>query len=350
MSTLQVTASRHFLRWLEQQEISLAVTTYQAGKIFLIGRKSNGRLGVHMRTFDRAMGLCVQDQTLWAATAFQIWRFENIMRDGPDEEGVDRLYVPRAGYTTGDIDVHDLAWSDERLHFVTTLFSAVATLSDRDSFKPVWTPPFISKLAAEDRCHLNGLTTVDGIPRYATAVADSDAASAWRDHRVDGGVVIDIVNNEVIARGFSMPHSPRWHRDKLWLLDSGTGHLGYLKDGQFERVAFLPGYARGLAFCGKYALVGLSRPRNDPTFVGLPLQDALEQRKAQPKCGVFVVNLDTGDIEQWVEMADPVHELYDVAVLPGAVRPKMLGFQTDTVRHTVTAEGNPGMWLARPDT
>lgn len=348
MSELKVTASRRILNWLAQENLSLAVSTYQAGKIFLMGRNRKGRLGVHMRTFDRAMGLHASGQTLWAATAFQIWRFENIMRTGPDAEGVDRLYVPRAGFTTGDIDVHDLACGDDgKLYFISTLFSTLCTLSETDSFKPLWQPPFISKLAAEDRCHLNGLAMVDGAPRYVTAVAESDSAAAWRDHRTEGGVVVEISANEVVARGFSMPHSPRWHQGKLWLLDSGTGYLGYLDGERFERVVFLPGYARGLSFAGRYAIVGLSRPRHDPSFTGLPLQDELDRRKAKPKCGVFIVNLDSGDIEEWVELDEPLHELYDVAVLPGVVRPKMLGFKNDAIRYTVTSEGSAGIWQSK---
>ena len=265
---MKVINSRHFEPWLAQENISLAVSTYTAGKLMLVGRKSTGGLGLFERTFNRCMGLWADGQTLFAGTAFQIWRFENILEDNAIEGDYDHLLVPRTGHVTGDIDVHDLAWSGDRLWFITTLFSSLATLSERASFKPEWQPGFITKLAAEDRCHLNGLAIVDGKPRFVTAVAACDSAAAWRDHRADGGVVIDIDSDEVIARGLSMPHSPRWYRDKLWLLDSGSGRLGYLDGERFEPVAFMPGYARGLAFSGDYAIVGVSRPRNEPTLPG----------------------------------------------------------------------------------
>lgn len=327
----------------------MAVSTYTAGKLMLVGRKSTGGLSLFERTFNRCMGLWADEKKLFAGTAFQIWRFENILEQNATEGDYDHLLVPRTGYITGDIDVHDLAWCGDRLWFITTLFSSLATLSESASFKPEWQPEFISKLAAEDRCHLNGLAVVDGKPRFATAVAACDSAAAWRELRAEGGVVIDVDSNELIAQGLSMPHSPRWYRGKLWLLDSGSGHLGYLDGDHFQRVAFLPGYARGLAFSGDFAIVGVSRPRNEPTFFELPLERELSKRNASAKCGVFVVRLSSGDVEHWFEFGEPIHELYDVAVLPGVRRPKALGFKTDEIRYTVNIEGNPTIWKRKPN-
>lgn len=342
-TSMQVVGSRNFETWLESQNVSLAVSTYTAGKLMLVGRKSAGGLGLFERTFNRCMGLWSNGQTLFAGTAFQIWRFENILRAG-EEDDFDRIYVPRVGYTTGDIDVHDIAFADDELWFVTTLFSSVATLSERDSFKARWQPPFVSRVAAEDRCHLNGLAMKGARPRYATAVAETDMAAAWRDHRRAGGVLMDISQNSVLLRGLSMPHSPRVYEDRLWLLDSGRGNLGYVDGERFEPVAFLPGYARGLAVAGDYAIVGVSRPRNEPTFAGLQLEDELRKRGAKAKCGVYVVNLNSGDIEHWLEFSDPIHELYEVVTLDGVRRPKALGFKTKEIRYTVTHEDAATIW------
>ena len=164
--------------------------------------------------------------------------------------------------------------------FVATSFGCIATLAERSSFTPLWRPPFLSKLAAEDRCHLNGLALADGRPRYATAVSTSDVVDGWRDRRRDGGVVLEIPDGRVIASGLSMPHSPRLYRGRLWLHNSGTGHFGSIDPGggRFEPLTFCPGYLRGLAFVGDYAVVGLSRPRDDKTFGGLALEDELAKR------------------------------------------------------------------------
>jgi uncharacterized protein (TIGR03032 family) len=346
---LKIDASRGLPAWLAEQQVSLAFTTYQAGKLFLLGLKPDGRLSVFERTFDRAMGLWGDGDTLWLSSAYQLWRFENVLAPGQWDQGFDRLYVPRVGHTTGDLDIHDLApGADGSLVFVNTLFSCLATLSERASFRPLWRPPFVSRLAAEDRCHLNGLATDRGEPRYVTCVSRSDVADGWRDRRRDGGCALDVATGEAVVEGLSMPHSPRLHEGRLWLLDSGNGFLGRvdLERGRFEPVVFCPGYARGLAFFGNHAVVGLSRPR-EGTFQGLALSENLEARGAEARCGLLVVDLTLGEIAHWVRLDGPVEELYDVAVLPGVARPTALGFKTQEVRYMVTAEGDPRIWRAQ---
>ena len=216
----------------------------------------------------------------------------------------------------------------------------LAALSEAHSFKPLWQPAFISKLAAEDRCHLNGLAMRDGQPAYVTAVGCSDVADGWREHRADGGVVIDVNTNEIVCSGLSMPHSPRWHNGRLWLLNSGTGDFGYVnpQTGQFEPVCFCPGYMRGLSFHGDFALIGISKPRHNKTFSGLALDVNLKSRHAEARCGVQVVDLRTGDVVHWLRMEGVVEELYDVVVLPGVRRPMALGFKTDEIRRILSIE------------
>ena len=229
-----------------------------------------------------------------------------------------------------------------RLVFVNTLFTCLATTDDTYNFVPLWQPPFVSKLAAEDRCHLNGLALRDGQPRYVTAVSESDVADGWRDHRNEGGIVMDVRSNEVVARGLSMPHSPRWYRDRLWLLDSGTGYFGFvdLDSGEFERVAFCPGYLRGLCFAGNYAIAGLSLPRHNRSFQGLALQDHLEEKNAEPRCGICVIDLNTGDVVHHLRVEGVVVELYDVVALPHAKRPMMLGFRNEEIHRLLSIGPN----------
>ena len=338
---LELVGSRQFISWMTEHQISLAFTTYQTGKLFLIGVKNDGRLSVFERTFNRCMGLWADGQTLWLSSLYQMWRFENVLEPGQNANGYDRLYVPQIGYTTGDIDIHDVAVdSDGQVVFINTLFGCLGTLSKTHSFKPLWRPPFISKLAAEDRCHLNGLAMRDGKPRYVTAVSQSDVNDGWRDRRRDGGVIIDIETNECIVNGLSMPHSPRVYRDKLWFLDSGNGFFcnADLDGSNVEQITFCPGYQRGLAFCGDYAIVGLSKPRENKTFSGLNLDEALASRDAEARCGLQVIDLKTGDIVHWLRIEGIVTELYDVVVLPQVQRPMALGFKTDEIRRTISLD------------
>jgi uncharacterized protein (TIGR03032 family) len=339
---LEITTSRQFPAWLAEQKLSLALTTYQIGKLFFIGLKDNGELSIFERSFNRCMGLCVTANGLYLSSLYQVWRFENLFTQGEQQDGYDRLYLPQVGYTTGDLDIHDMAVAaDGRLIFVNTLFGCLATLSETHSFKPLWRPSFSSRLAAEDRCHLNGLAMKEGRAAYVTAVSRSDVVDGWRDHRADGGIVIDVTTNAIVADGLSMPHSPRWHQGRLWLLNSGTGEFGHvdLAAGRFVPVSFCAGYLRGLAFHGDFALVGMSKPRHNRTFSGLALDENLRSRQAEARCGVQVIDLRSGDVVHWLRFEGVVDELYDVVALPGVRRPMALGFKTDEIRRVLSIEG-----------
>ena len=339
-----LTSSRDFPEWLAATRSSVAFTTYQAGKLFLLGVKPDGRLSVFERTFARSMGLGVSadGRSFVLATQFQIHRFDNVLPAGQvSPEGFDAVYAPHVGWVTGDVDAHDVGFaSDGRPLFVNTKFSCLATVSDGHSFRPIWTPPFISRLAPEDRCHLNGLALEDGRARYVTAVSRSDASDGWRDRRADGGIVIDVEENQIVVEGLSMPHSPRLYDGRLWLLSSGAGELGFIdpQSHRFEAIAFCPGYARGLAFVGRHAILGLSMPRENRTFSGLPLDAALQARNTDPRCGLAIIDLETGDMTAWVRIEGLVRELYDVAVLPNVRRPSLIGFKTDEVRYVLSID------------
>jgi uncharacterized protein (TIGR03032 family) len=319
-------------------QVSLAFTTYQTGKVFLLGRQPDGRLAAFERTFNRAMGLWADGQTLWLSTRYQLWRFENLLKNGESYQGHDRLYVPMAGHTTGDLDIHDVAVDHTgAVVFVATGFGCLATLAERASFTPLWRPPFLSRLTSEDRCHLNGLALVDGRPRYVTAISTSDVVDGWRDRRRDGGVVLEVPSGRVITTGLSMPHSPRYYQGRLWLHNSGTGYFGSvnLDTGAFEPLAFCPGYLRGLAFVDHFAVVGLSQAREDRTFSGLALDDELAKHGAVARAGLLIIDLHTGDTPHWLRVEGMVRELYDVAVLPQVARPMALGFKTDEIQRTI---------------
>lgn len=333
--------SRQFPDWLAEHRLSIAFTTYQVGKLYLIGLQDSGRVSFFERTFSRCMGLCAHGGSLYMSSLYQVWRFENALQPGQTHEGYDRLYVPQIAWTTGDIDVHDMALdADGHLVFVNTLFSCLATVSERCSFQPLWKPPFISKLAAEDRCHLNGLAMDAGRPAYVTAVGRADVHEGWREHRRSGGILMHVDSGEVVTQGLSMPHSPRLHGGRVWLHDSGTGYFGSVdpQDGRFEPLTFCPGFLRGLAIIDGFAVVGLSRPRSDGNFTGLTLQDNLAAKGTEARCGVLVIDLASGDIVHSLRIEGLIGELYDVALLPGVRRPMAIGTKSDEIRRTLSIE------------
>ncbi len=330
--------SRQFSSWLAERGCSLGLTTYQSGKLFFLGTNSAGELSIFERSFERPMGLYADDQQIWLSTLYTLYRFTNSLEPGQSEDGFDRKYIPQAGYITGDLDIHDLnVRPDGRPIFVCTLFGCLATTDNEYSFRPLWRPQHLSKLAPEDRSHLNGLAMRDGRAAFVTAVSESDVVDGWRAHRKDGGVVIDVESKEVVARGLSMPHSPRWYRDELWVANSGTGELGTVElgSGKFEPRAFLPGYIRGIAFIDHWAVVGLSKPRHNRTFAGLPLDDKLREMDCEARCGVYIVNLESGDTEHWLHISGIVSELYDVVVVPGVRRASFVGFRNDQIRRNL---------------
>ncbi|MEO8529693.1 MAG: TIGR03032 family protein [Deltaproteobacteria bacterium] len=331
--------------FLHAQGVSFAFSSYQSGRFYLVGVNPKGGIMINERVFQKAMGISVVSRdTLILATLAQIHRFENTLGAGEFiNTTYDTCYVPRVSYTTGALDVHDVGlMADGRIVFVNTRFNCLATVSDTRSFKPVWTPPFISSVIEEDRCHLNGMAMEDGRPAYVTAVSRSDTIDGWRDRRADGGVVIEVATGKVICEGLSMPHSPRVHNGKLWVLNSGTGELGWIdRDAEaaqaFRPVAFCPGFARGLGFHGKYAFVGLSKPRYE-RFEGLALDAKLKAADSEPWCGLQIIDLDTGRVVEWLRLDGAIGDLYDAAVIPGARTPMALGFLSGDIAALITHE------------
>lgn len=347
-SAVTMQGSDCLYQWLDSEQISLAFTTYQTNRLFLVGRKENGHLAVNERLFDKPMGLYASDESLTMATRYQIWQFENRLAKDERHQGCDRLYVPSQSHITGDLNVHDVVVTKEqKILFINTDFSCLATLQGGFSFAPIWKPPFITKLAAEDRCHLNGLAMQDGEPTYVTACSATDEAAGWRNHRLDGGVVVHIPSNEIIATGLSMPHSPRWYQDKLWLLNSGTGEFGYLDRDKFVPVTFCPGFVRGLAFWKNYALVGLSKLRSK-AFSGLSLENRLAGKNMTAQCGLGVIDLKTGNELHALHIGGVVEELFDVVVLPNVRQPRALGLQNDEIERLISFPGSGGMITTKP--
>lgn len=340
---LEISTSRQFQNWLQSVRSSLVFTTYQVGKVFMIGTNTDKSLHVTERTFNRCMGLGVSEDknTFWMSSLFQLWRFDNSLASGKFKDH-DKVYIPQAAYTTGDIDIHDIMLDEnDRPIFVNTLFSCLATTSESHSFKPVWRPPFISQLLPEDRCHLNGLAEKEGKPAFVTLVGASDASDGWREHRTNGGMVMDVQSNEVVCEGLSMPHSPRWYNGKLYLLEAGTGYFGYvdLENKKFERITFCPGFLRGLDFVDNYAVVGMSSVRKNKTFSGLELDENLKQANIQPRAGIQIINLETGAAEHWVRLEGVIEELYDIKLLNNVNRPLLIGTQKEDIRTMISIEG-----------
>jgi uncharacterized protein (TIGR03032 family) len=335
----EITVSRGFGQWLGSNGVSLAFTSYQTGNLFLVGLTPDGAVSFHQQVYQRAMGVHAQSDRLYVGGLFQIWRLENVL--APDERANghhDRLFVPRNAQTVGDVDVHEVSVDKTgRIVFVNTKFSCLATVSLKYGFRPIWKPEFISKLAAEDRCHLNGLAMQDGLPRYVTAVSRSDVLGGWRQRRHEGGVLIDVHTDRIVTDQLSMPHSPRIWNGQIYALDSGRGWLIRIdpETGKKEDIAFCPGFLRGMTIWNGFAVCTISLPR-EGAFTGLDLEGALRKRDGDPWCGVLVINLQSGDVVEHVRLDGAIKELFDVAVIPGAVCPMAIGIDSPEITSMIT--------------
>ncbi|MBX7249902.1 MAG: TIGR03032 family protein [Caulobacteraceae bacterium] len=335
----KMSVSRGFANWMSLQRCSIAFTSYQTGKLFLVGLTPEKKVSFHQQSYQRAMGVHAQRDRLYVGSLFQIWRLENVL--GPAERAnkhFDRLYVPRNAQTVGDVDVHEVSVDRAgRIIFVNTKYSCLATVSTRFGFRPIWKPPFISKLAAEDRCHMNGMAMEDGLPRYVTAVSRSDVINGWRERRHEGGVLIDVQNDKIVTDELSMPHSPRVYNGQVYALDSGRGNLIRIdrETGKKEDICFCPGFLRGLSLHNGYALVTCSKPR-DGAFAGLELQNQLKKRDGEAWCGVLIIDLRSGDMVEFIRMDGQIAELFDVAIIPDTLCPMAIGINSPEIHSMIT--------------
>lgn len=296
---------------LRQLGASLLVSTYQSGHVIVVRHDGEG-LNTHFRSFPSPMGMALDGNLLALGTKHGVWVHQNqpSVTERLEPQGKhDACFMPRTHHVTGDIRVHDLAFSNDELWIVNTRFSCLSTLDGVHSFAPRWRPGFISALAPEDRCHLNGMALVEGEVRFVSALGTTDTPNGWRADKADGGVIIDVPTGEIVTAGLSMPHSPRWYRGRLWVLESGHGSIITVdpETGDRETVAHLPGFTRGIAFAGKYAFVGLSQVR-EHLFGGLPLTEHLQERV----CGVWVVDIEAGSVVGYLRFEGDVHEIYDL--------------------------------------
>src|SRR5262245_29704199 len=318
-----------------QLGISLVVSTYQAGKVILV-RADGGVLNTHFRTFTKPMGIAANQHRLTVGGSNTVWEYRNMPAVAQKLEPVgkhDACYLPRRIHVTGDIDIHELARDgNNELWVVNTRFGCLCTLDAEHSFSPRWRPPFVSALAPEDRCHLNGIAMVNGRPKYVTALGQTDTPGGWRANKAKGGILIDIDSNEILLRSLSMPHSPRWYRGKLWVLESGEGSLAVvdLERGTWQTIAQVPGFTRGIDFIGPLAFIGLSQVRESTVFSGIPLVQRLKERT----CGVWVVNIETGQTVGFLRFEAGIQEIFAVQILRGIRFPELLDWNDPRLAHS----------------
>lgn len=310
---------------LRKLQCTLAISTYQAGKLIFISAINDEQLVQLPRQFDKAMGIAFDGTRLALATKNEVIVLADgtaLAKEYPAQPHTyDHLFVPRATYYTGPLDIHDLSWTSNGLVGVNTQFSCLSKVSDTYNFEPLWAPNFISDLIPEDRCHLNGMAIKEGKPLYATALGKTDVSKGWRKNIEQGGLLVHIDEDEIMAHSLPMPHSPRIFDGLLYILTSATGELRLVdtNTGVTKPVLRLNGFLRGMDKQGDYLFIGMSRIRqNTSVFRDLPIA------KQATQCGIAIVHLPTASLVGHITYASSVDEIYDVKVLSNMIRPGIL--------------------------
>lgn len=264
---------------LEQLELSVLLSTYQAGRVVSVG-SHRGQLRLGFSHFDQAMGLCRTASGIAVGTRDGIWSLpanREIAAHIKPEGEHDIAFLARSCHHTGPLMGHDLAWCGDRLWLVITLFNRLFTIEGDWSFVPQWQPPFISGWTTGDRCHLNGLAMVDdgSAPAFVSALSETDTVNGWREHKATGGCLIHVPSGEEVLRG----------------LDCIAGR----------------------------AFVGLSQNRKTAVFGGLQLQDSQQ-------CllyGLAIVDLATGALRELLLFHRGLEEVFAGCVVLAALNQDM---------------------------
>jgi|TARA_B110000116_G_scaffold107851_1_gene93661 uncharacterized protein (TIGR03032 family) len=318
---------------LQKLNCTIAISTYQAGKLVFISAKDENSLTQLPRNFQKAMGIAEDKnkEKLALACKDEIIIFKNspeLANYYPKApKKYDALYMPRSTYHTGALDIHDLSFgNNNKLFAVNTLFSCIVKIDNDYNFTPFWSPPQINKITSEDRCHLNGMAMHNGEPKYATAFNNGNTPQSWRDKITETGVIYDIEKNKIIAEGLAMPHTPRIYNGELYVLLSATGELVKInkENGTYDVVVKIGGFVRGMSLHKDYLFIGQSKLRkNSSTFGKLPFAKDANQS------GIVIVHLPTASIAGKITYLTSLDEIYDIHILADKTRPNILNTLTE---------------------
>jgi uncharacterized protein (TIGR03032 family) len=315
------------LELLDKLNISLILSTYQAGKVAILS--SDGK-NMHqlVRNFSRPMGIALKGQMMALAGALGVTVFRtdpHLARTYPEKpDTYDALYFPTTLFRTDYVDIHDIAFTNKGLVGVNTSFSCLSRLDGQYSFNPIWHPSFIREFIPQDLCHLNGMAVDEnGDIRYVTAFGATASREGWRENKLTSGVLIDVKTGETVLDQLPMPHSPRIYKGEIYMLLSAEEALVKvdLEKRNYRVIAKVDGFIRGLSFKDDYAFIGVSKLRKSHTFSDLSIADK------EIKAGVVIVDIRTGETVGEIKYENSVDELYDVHILDGYKRVNLLNYQ-----------------------
>lgn len=335
---------------LNKLNCSIALSTYQAGKIVLISpHPDNEKLITLPRTFRKPMGVAIKGDKMAISVKDEVIIFQNsrqLATHYPNKQNTyDSLWLPRTTYYTGLVDMHDIDFGDDGIYAINTSFSCICKIDGNFNFTPVWQPYFINELVPGDLCHLNGMVILDGKPKYVTALGTSTTPQGWKENIIDGGVLMDVEKNEIILNNLAMPHSPKMYNNDLYLLTSASGEFIKVdvETKSYKTLKKFDGFCRGLSFCGDFAFIGFSKLRkNSSTFAKLSFSD-----KANFS-GIKIIHMPTNAEVGEIIYETSVDEIYEVIILENMIRPNILNTIDDI--HKLSLETPSTTYWAKKET
>jgi Domain of unknown function (DUF4915) len=100
--------------------------------------------------------------------------------------------------------------------------------------------------------------------------------------------------------------------------------------------AHRPRFARAPGSISRgYLLVGLSLPRQNQAFAGLPLDDRLKKTGQGPHCMIQVIDVKRGAAAHSIELGGVVRELYDITSIPNFRTPMVIGFAQNQINRLI---------------
>ncbi len=345
--------SSNFPKMLKDLDVTLAYTTYQAGKLILISSIQGESIAKYAKNFRRPMGLAYDASrsrlALASRTCIDIFSNERSLAVTypPSPRKYDVLFIPQSKYYTGYLDTHEIEFGGEDLWVVNTMFSCISKMNEDRHFQLYWKPPFISEIQPEDRCHLNGLALEDGQPAYVTVFDKTDSPFGWKQGPIETGVLMDIRNDKILADNLPMPHSPTLFENKVYFLLSGTGEIMYfdLILKETKKLGELKSFLRGMAIVGNYLFVGASRLREESTtFSGIPItpEDSF--------CGIYIIDRTTGEQVGGISYTENINEIFAVSVLPNVKSPALLTERDEMYDKCLMGPDNLNYWMKKSDT
>lgn len=346
-NTFSVKYCERFAPLLKAMNASLLLSSYSANSLVVLSSSDGVEIQVTSVFVPRLLGIALnakQDELTLAAYGqlLQYRRVENPSAHKALNEvakNSDTIFVPSSSVVTGFLNTHDMVYTADNLLFVNSSFSCIAAVRAGKSFAPIWQPPFISELKPEDRCHLNGMALENGQPAFISSFTTSDKPNSWRSKNSFTGIIMRVMDNQIVADGLSLPHTPRLHQGKLYFCESGAGKLWCIDNPYADNreemrltcVGEYPGFTRGLKCLGDLALLGLSRLR--------PAKDGSERNTDMPllnklddiASGVLAIDLRSGEVVAQLQFSDDVAQIYDLELLADSVNPHIFAWDAEEV-------------------